>query len=529
MEAEELTRALGGRWYGDHGRARCPAHDDRNPSLSISIGKDVPIVLHCHGGCSNSDVIDALVERNLWTPKPNGNSGVHRSIVAEYDYVDELGVVLFQVVRMEPKAFRQRRPLPGGGWEWRGPKRFVPYRLPDILRRQSEPIWIVEGEKDADNLHRYGILATTNAGGAGKWREELNDHFRGRTVFVVPDGDTPGQEHARSVARHLRAVAASVRILELPEGFKDISELIDAGRHPTELLAFRHPVIGGRALMAAEYPPLIPLVDQLIVPGLTLLTAKPKVGKSWMALAMGLAVASGGQLFGDLECAHAGVLMLMLEDSPRRLQARCKQLLGMQRMPEQIAFCTSWSKGEETVADVEEYLDQHPDVKLVVVDVLQKIKGEESGKSAYADDYASLERLQGMAQRRDVAVVVLHHLRKAEGTDAVDLVSGTLGIAGAADHIIVITGNADDGYQLEMKGRELRDVAWSMALEDGRWSITGEAVRKSKGRPKTTPDIRDAVVACREAGMTTRKISEELGVSKGTVSNILTASHAQDA
>ncbi len=103
--------------------------------------------------------------------------------------------------------------------------RFVPYRLPAVLK--SERIYIVEGEKDVHSLDNLGIIAATNAGGAGKWRPEYREHFRGKTVFVIPDADEPGRKHAESVAQNLQGVAASVRIVPLPS--KDVSDWIAAG------------------------------------------------------------------------------------------------------------------------------------------------------------------------------------------------------------------------------------------------------------------------------------------------------------
>ena len=122
-----------------------------------------------------------------------GNGGdapaVRASIVATYDYRDDNGTLLFQVVRFEPKDFRQRRPN-GTGWTWsvKGVRR-VPYRLPELLEAGERVVFIVEGEKSADRLRALGIPATCSPGGAGKWHDALNEFFRGSDVVVVPDHD----------------------------------------------------------------------------------------------------------------------------------------------------------------------------------------------------------------------------------------------------------------------------------------------------------------------------------------------------
>lgn len=154
-------------------------------------------------------------------------------IVATYDYRDERGELLYQVVRFDPKGFRQRRPKPGGGWEYsvKG-TRLVLYHLREVLAADpSGNVLIVEGEKDADRAAGMGMVATTCAMGAKKWRPEYNEHFQGRKVVIVPDNDQPGRDHANQVARALCGIAGSIKLVELPgvpeKG--DFSDWIDQG------------------------------------------------------------------------------------------------------------------------------------------------------------------------------------------------------------------------------------------------------------------------------------------------------------
>lgn len=205
--------------------ALCPAHEDRSPSLSISQADDGRALVHCHAGCSTDSVCCAvgLCVADLFPPDPSRDGSPSRPangngrIVAEYGYRDESGKLLFQSLRYEPKSFRQRKPKPDGGWDWsvKG-VRVIPYRLPELIKDTTRTVFIVEGEKDCDNLARIGILATCNAGGAGKWTAEHSEFLRGRNVVVLPDNDDPGQNHARKVALSLHGIAESVRIVELP-------------------------------------------------------------------------------------------------------------------------------------------------------------------------------------------------------------------------------------------------------------------------------------------------------------------------
>ena len=154
-------------------------------------------------------------------------------IILEYDYRDASGALLFQVVKLYPKDFRQRRPDGSGGWIWdlKGIKPVL-YRLPELLVAESEEtVFVVEGEKDADRLAAEGLVATTSPMGAGKWKPEYAEYLRDRRVVVIPDNDEPGRQHAASIERSLTGVASAWRCLELPGlGEKgDVSDWLDAG------------------------------------------------------------------------------------------------------------------------------------------------------------------------------------------------------------------------------------------------------------------------------------------------------------
>ena len=170
-------------------------------------------------------------------------SGAASQIVAEYDYRDENGATLFQVRRKLPKAFVQRATDGNGGWrEGKGCMdgvRRVLYRLPELLAADpSRPVFVVEGEKDADALCALGLVATTNPGGVKKWRREYGEHLRGRDTVILPDNDDTGRDHAAHVRKMLKGFAKSARVIELPglppKG--DVSNWIEAGGTAVKLL-----------------------------------------------------------------------------------------------------------------------------------------------------------------------------------------------------------------------------------------------------------------------------------------------------
>ena len=165
----------------------------------------------------------------------------NEKIIATYDYNDESGELLYQVVRYEPKDFRQRRPNGKGGWIWNLQReRRVLYRLQELL--QSNPddwVFIVEGEKDVDRLCNEGLVATTCAMGAVKWEDNYSGFLNDRKlVAIIPDNDDAGRRHAKKIAESLASVGVQARIIELPELPEkgDISDWLDKNGNKKKLL-----------------------------------------------------------------------------------------------------------------------------------------------------------------------------------------------------------------------------------------------------------------------------------------------------
>lgn len=232
---------------------RCPAHDDRTASLCVREG-DKGILLKCQAGCSTEDVLRSmgLTLKDLFTASVGGKQvhtakpakpvaavkqygsyeeayGYLGKFVCAYQYQNADGKPLFEVARIDTsegdkhdKTFRQHR-LVGAGWTF-PLETGVPdalkdtlYRLPDVKKAIADgsPVYVVEGEKDADNMAKLGYTATTNAMGAEKWRKAHSEHLRGADVYIIPDNDEPGQRHAEKVGAMLLGTAKSVRVLNI--------------------------------------------------------------------------------------------------------------------------------------------------------------------------------------------------------------------------------------------------------------------------------------------------------------------------
>jgi 5S rRNA maturation endonuclease (ribonuclease M5) len=200
----------------DKWEARCPTHDDKRASLSITITSSM-ILMKCHAGCETKTICGSLGMKvsDLFIKQPNGQAsgnGRQPQIVAEYSYHDESGNHLYDVIRYSPKDFRQRRA--GGVWKMDGVRRVI-YNLPAVMK--SEYVFFVEGEKDVESLRKVGLTATMSPGGANAWRAEYSQFFRkDHHVTILPDNDDPGREYAQRVAASLKGKVASVRIIELP-------------------------------------------------------------------------------------------------------------------------------------------------------------------------------------------------------------------------------------------------------------------------------------------------------------------------
>ncbi|MFB8136374.1 AAA family ATPase [Streptomyces mirabilis] len=229
-------------------------------------------------------------------------------------------------------------------------------------------------------------------------------------------------------------------------------------------------------LMAADFPEPKWAVPGILAEGVSLLAGPPKVGKSWLSLGLALAVAAGGQAFDSVPVEGGPVLYLALEDTPRRLQTRMGKLLGGRQAPAGLTLVTECPPfpqgGTEAIA---QWLDRNPDARMVVIDVFAKMRGHApQGVSAYDADYVSVGYAKRLADHYGIAVVLVHHVRKAGSDDFLTEVSGTNGIAGAADATLVLKrarGQADG--ILHVTGRDVDEAEYALSFQpaSGAWHL----------------------------------------------------------
>jgi hypothetical protein len=359
-------------------------------------------------------------------------------IVATYDYVDEHGELLFQVCRMAPKTFRQRRPDPTSrdGWSWsvKGARPLL-YRLPEVLQniRTSAITYVVEGEKDADNLAKEGICATCNPMGAGKWSEAHSELLAGADVVILPDNDDAGQNHAQTVAASLKGKAKRVRVLHLPDlpPKGDVSDWLAEGGDATELLLLTQ---REAKAWAAEAPKsqfgAIQWADvdfrrvayQPLIKGLMFQGDKGMVfgesgsGKSFLCVDMGISIARGVPFLG-MKTAQGSVLYqageggrgLQKRIDAYKLHHQVTEDVPFVLLPEKVNLFASDGDAEAFINECVAWKSYLPDpLAMVVIDTFST-----ASPGANENDAADMGRMLDAGDRLNkatgAAVIWVHH------------------------------------------------------------------------------------------------------------------------
>lgn len=231
----------------------------------------------------------------------------------------------------------------------------------------------------------------------------------------------------------------------------------------------------GWELEGLELPALRFAVPGLVpAEGLTLLVGAPKRGKSWLILDVALAVAAGGKALGAVNVEPATTLYLALEDSDRRMKARARHLLGPgQPIPADFHYLTRMAHPARLLDTLRAFVVAHPDTALIIIDTLARVRPRTpAGMSMYDHDYLVASALKDLADTHGVALVVVHHDRKAKSEDYVDDASGSHGLTGAADTIIVLDrprGDADG--VLKVTGRDVEEREYAMRMVGGAWQM----------------------------------------------------------
>jgi hypothetical protein len=366
-------------------------------------------------------------------------------IVATYDYHDANGEVLFQVVRLDPKDFRQRKPDGSGGWEW-GAKGvpLVPYRLPELIEdlAADRRVFVVEGEKAVDYLRAHGIPATTNPMGAKKWRAETSQWFTEAEVVIVRDNDKTGREHGDLVAESIKGVASSILILD-PPGVPEKAGLDDwlaaNSVEALEGMLKANAYEPGKAPFKSRYGALwlhelanastkMAWVVKGVVPAHSFggVVGEPSCGKSFLALDLafttGVLARSEADWFGH-KCLHGGVVYLAAEGQQGFIK-RVKALLNRHQidpdptlpfvlLPTAVDLRSAEGDTDGLIKEIQAHASRMPvPLSLVFVDTLNRAMGG-GDENASEDMGAFIRSCDRIREQTGATVVVVHHLNAA--------------------------------------------------------------------------------------------------------------------
>jgi len=405
-----------------------------------------------------------------------------------YDYIDEHGECIYQVVRYEPKTFRQRRPDGKGGWIWNIKDVVpVPYNLPGIITDKDSAVWVVEGEKCAQILIKQGFLATTNHGGAKNWSADLNKWFAGRNVIVVPDADEAGMRHAEVVLSNVMPVAKAVKLVTIP-GLADKQDVYDwmvAGGTRDRLaeIAAATPVLSDTPdvqdnvqeerpdvfdVYDVHYlrnmPPVEWLVDGLLTKhGFSVLYGEPGAGKSFLAIDMALSVAYGKAWHNNP--VQRGAVLYIAGEGVGGLGKRIKAWQAHHKLTADVPFYVLPTAVRfREPEDVERLLRtiDNLDTKFSAVFVDTVARALLGGDENSATDMGLFVDACEIVKRHcECAVVAIHH----SGKDAARGMRGSTALLGAVDTSIKVSKLEETvtlATEKQKDAEPMPDVAFTM-------------------------------------------------------------------
>ena len=478
-----LGRLKGVRPSGEGWVAHCPAHDDQHASLSVGHGDDGRWLLNCHVGCTVDAVVDALgIDMRDLFPTRNNAPRPDRRTVTIYDYDG-----IFEVVRYDPKDFRQRRPDGTGGYIW-NTKGLTPrlYHLNAITARET--VIVVEGEKDVDQLWALDRPATCNAGGAGKWQRLHTEQLQVagvRRVVVIPDADEAGQVHGQAIARACTAAGLQATLVTLPDGIKDVSAYLDADHDKDDLAALIETATPYEASAAALPAGVVRLSDvdvegtsadgpqavaRLIahVGRVTLLHAREKVGKSTL-IAAAVAAVTRGRPFLE-QPTMAGDVLWVGEEAVGDVKGRLAQWDADLSRVYFISRPSPDPAHESALRQVVSALRPQWVILDTWAHYLQVHRVKDAAGSG--EQGVLIGDVVCAARECQAAITVLHHNRKnpsatAESGDAEGEYRDSTALGGAADMIISMSrGATDQVRRLTPRGRWHEDLL-TVVLKSG--------------------------------------------------------------
>lgn len=469
--------------------ALCPAHEDKHPSLSVSLGTDGRVLLNCHAGCTVDQICFALGLEPKDLFEANGKSDRHE--VASYTYTDELNTPLFDVVRFQPKDFRQRRP--DGSWGL-GQTRRVLFRLPKLVSAISggEPIYIVEGEKDVLAVEAAGAVATCPPMGAGKWRDEYTTSLKGaRQVIIVADKDAPGIEHARQIEQSLQGHVENVIVVEAARG-KDAADHLAAGLTLTDLVTSIALLAPGKISVVTldEFvsvtedtaEPLIGERHDSLLPanGTLLMYGDGGAGKTTLSVDALAHLASGTSWLNNT--VQKALRVLLIENEGPRgpfrelLGRKVDRWNGHTFTPNVRVLDEPWSrftlKEPDYRRELADQIDRH-EIDLVIVGPLASLGAKGTGTPDDVNEFGEMTNdLRALAERQFALWIVHHENKQGDVSGAWERVPDTLVHVSAQGN-----GRTRVNWRKARWSSRLHNTTINLLWDDGSFTIDEARIR----------------------------------------------------
>lgn len=373
-----------------------------------------------------------------------------------------------------------------------------------IAADPSIPIYITEGERKAASACAMGIPCI-GLGGVWNWRRKGNEEgdsqpikdfqlieWKNRKTIIVFDSDSQFNSNIQKAIKGLKETlikfGADPYRKDLPHKAGNSKVGLDDFLKAKGIKSFEkipltplllNKTMTGKELLAQKYAPTKWIIQGLIPNGLTILAGPPKIGKSWLILEFILAITTGRRALDHYETTISKCLYLALEDDPSRLKKRLLVLMSAgHKVNELSSFANEWARAEDNGLQIlEQRLDNDPEIKVVFIDTLAKMRHAPRGReNLYHQDYEAIGLLKKIADKRGIGIVVVHHTKKGVSDDYLESVSGSMGITGAADTIIVIQRTrADDEAVMNITGRDVGDQSIAFSFGKGVWKYKGDA------------------------------------------------------
>jgi len=258
-------------------------------------------------------------------------------------------------------------------------------------------------------------------------------------------------------------------------------------------------------------------VPNLLPEGLNILAGKPKIGKSIFSLNIGLSISAGTKALGKIDVKQGAVLYLALEDTQRRLQSRLGTMLQGKPAPDNLYFANDWKRIDKGgLEDLKQSIETIPNLRLVIIDTLAKIKpSNNNSHSVYDIDYSNVNAIKDLSDKYNVSILLVHHFRKFQSDDVMDDFSGSFGLTGAADNLLALkrrSGQAD--AELHIVGRDVEATVYALKYHIWSWELLGD---NSEFKGNNQSQIIYNVIKSSDKPLTPKEIANKTDIKRVTV------------